>query len=85
MTRVFSRQINRVNISPKHSETHYLFLLLYYLIIQKLHIRFNQRLSDIMSLMSLIQQNCNVYDYDKILKASTLYVQDLLSNDTSQS
>jgi len=52
-------------------------------ILQESDARFNQRLSDIIPLQGLIPSNFSMYDDETILKAASIYAQDLSTDDKS--
>ncbi|XP_008181234.1 52 kDa repressor of the inhibitor of the protein kinase-like [Acyrthosiphon pisum] len=86
MPRICGRQTHRVNINVTDPETYFkisVFLPFLDYIIQALHARFDDRLSDVMPLEGLIPSNFNLYDDDSILKAAMIYDKDLTYNDSS--
>lgn len=86
MPRTCDRQTHRVNINSKDPETYFkvsVFLPFLDFIVQALHVRFDQRLSDIIPLEGLIPSNFSMYDDDTILKAADIYAKDLPGNDSS--
>jgi hypothetical protein len=67
MPRVCGRQTHRVNINVTDPETYFkisVYLLFLDYIIQALHTRFDDRLSDVMPLEGLIPSNFSLYDDD---------------------
>lgn len=70
----------RINTNPKDPETYFnisVFLPFLDFILQELHVRFNQRLSDIIPSQGLIPSNFSMWDDETILKAASAYAQDL--------
>ncbi|KAF0713597.1 52 kDa repressor of the inhibitor of the protein kinase-like [Aphis craccivora] len=86
MPRVCGRQTHRVNINVTDPETYFkisVYLPFLDYIIQALHTRFDDRLSDVMPLEGLIPSNFSFYDDDSILKAAMIYDKDLKYSDSS--
>lgn len=86
MPRICGRQTQRININSKDPETYFkvsVFLPFLDFILQELDARFNQRLSDIIPLQGLIPSNFSMYDDATILKAASVYAQDLSTDDNS--
>ncbi|KAL4092194.1 hypothetical protein QTP88_026736 [Uroleucon formosanum] len=86
MPQICGRQTQRININSKDPETYFkvsVFLPFLDFILQELDARFNQRLSDIIPLQGFIPSNFSMYDDETILKAASIYAQDLSTDDNS--
>jgi len=86
MPRICGRQTQRININAKDPETYFkvsVFLPFLDFILQELDAGFNQRLSDIIPLQGLISSNFSMNDDETILKAASIYAQDLSTDDNS--
>ncbi|KAL4154106.1 hypothetical protein QTP88_001939 [Uroleucon formosanum] len=86
MPRICGRQTQRVNVNVTDPEIYFkisVYLPFLDYIIQALHTRFDDRLSDVMPLEGLIPSNFSFYDDDSILKAAMIYDKDLTYTDSS--
>ncbi|KAL4126535.1 hypothetical protein QTP88_010756 [Uroleucon formosanum] len=86
MPRICGRQTQRVNVNVTDPEIYFkisVYLPFLDYIIQALHTRFDDRLSDVMPLEGLIPSNFSFYDDDSILKAAMIYEKDLTYTDSS--
>ncbi|KAE9522524.1 hypothetical protein AGLY_017071 [Aphis glycines] len=86
MPRICGRQTQQVNVNVADSEIYFkisVYTPFLDYIIQALHTRFDDRLSDVMPLEGLIPSNFSFYDDISILKADIIYDKDLTNTDSS--